>query len=841
MTKIFKIDARSTLYPAMLALLFAGSNVVLAQETEDEEDLSIKDPKMLAIEEVTVTGTMREMSQQDAGIAITTITAQQLERTFSTDVTALTQMAPNVTLTYNNGFNAVSGGIRGTGFISILVTKDPSVAVSVDEFIFNSVQSQFIEMFDIEQVEVFRGPQGTLFGKNTTGGAIAFTTKKPVLGEFFGDVEGTYGQFSSNNSNLTKLNFALNVPFGDTVAMRLAIISDNSEGYYTNDKPMGGTFLCLACDGPGQPTTAEIFTKFPTTGDGADISGKDVLAAKLKLRWAPNDWYLADFAYEYMKDRSDTPATSNETPSGEGYLWPILGWPGIQDMGWTDPFRTGQSYTNNAAVDLPGGHQIDVDGLYLTQAFSFDRYVLKSITGYRTQDEILASTYTGEAYTSLYDASRNNEREQFQQELRLNSEFDGPFNFVTGAAYYTDDVEFVVFGSLGFFLPLAGAEFYRDTFEIQYTSQDRETMAYYFDGTYAFTDKASVSAGIRYTDEKKDFHRLNGGTAANPVSNFVGLDGYKGPHVNPLPESAFGNNITDSESWNETTYRLVFDYAWADNLMTYASYATGFVAGGFSETCGSITSCMPYSPEENDSFEIGMKSDLLDGTMRLNVAVFHMTYDNLQRDTVVTIIDAAGNQFQETQSVNVGNSTADGFEVEMNWLPTDNLRFDVNLGYLDHEYDSFSPSADPGPLGLPGPVRPIDFSALTPPFSPKWNYGVAGTYVLPLASGSGLIFNASVHYQDDYETDPFPANAQGADSSGNPIIIQKANTQGESRTLLDAFVTWQSSNEALDLTLYGKNLTDEVWRSSGQAVATLWNFSRHGPPREIGVVVKYHF
>jgi iron complex outermembrane receptor protein len=225
---------KKALYPAVLALTLAGSGAALAQNADDEDSLAIEDVRVLEIEEVTVTGTKRDISQQDLGIAITTLTAQQIERTFRNDVTALTQVAPNVTLTINNGFNAVAGGIRGTGFISILVTKDPSVGILVDDFAFNHVQSQFIEMFDIEQVEIFRGPQGTLFGKNTTGGAIAFTTKKPVLGDFFGDVEGTYGQYDSNDGKIKKFKFALNVPMGDTVAMRLAVIKDDMDGYYTN-------------------------------------------------------------------------------------------------------------------------------------------------------------------------------------------------------------------------------------------------------------------------------------------------------------------------------------------------------------------------------------------------------------------------------------------------------------------------------------------------------------------------------------------------------------------------------------------------------------------------------
>jgi iron complex outermembrane receptor protein len=828
---------RKTLFATISALSLTGTSIGMAQNANDQAG---DEKERLTIEEIIVTGTKRDVAQQDLAIAVTTLSAQQIERTFRNDVTALTAIAPNVSLTNNNGFNAVAGGIRGTGFISILVTKDPSTGLTVDDFAFNHVQSQFIEMFDIEQVEIYRGPQGTLFGKNTTGGAIAFTTKKPVLGQFFGDIEGTYGQYASNDGEIKKVNFALNVPIGDTVALRLAIINDDMQGYYTNDKPMGGTFLCFACDGPGQPTTEEIFTKYPTTGNGKRIGGRDVLAAKLKLRWQPNDFFVGDFVYEYMDDDSQPVANANETPAGEGYIWPIIGFPGIQQAGWKDPFRTGQSWQDNKVIDMSGGHQVDVDGFYATLGFTFDKFLFKSITGYRTQDEILASTYTGEAYTSLYDASRNTKRKQFQQEFRLTTQFDGPFNFVTGAAYYRDDVEFVVFGSLGFFLPLAGAEFYRDTFEVQWTEQDRDSYAFYIDGTYELTDKASITAGMRYTKDKKDFHRLNLGTAANPVSNFITQDQWLGPHTNPLPESAFGNNILTSKKWDSDNYRLVFDYAWTDDVMTYVSYANGFVAGGFSETCGSPTSCAPYASEKNDAWEVGLKSDLLDGTLRFNAALFYMKYKNLQRDTVVTIIDAAGNQFQETQAVNVGESTAKGAEIEMTYVPVESLRFDFNLGYLDHKYDSYSPSADPAPLGLPGLPRPIDFSDLDPPFSPKLNFGLGMTYFQELSSG-GLTYNASMHYQDKFETDSFPANAQGADAQGNPIIKQKQYTQSEERTLVDAFITWEDASQNWNVTLYGKNLTDKTWRSTGQAVATLWNFTHHGPPRELGIQVRYHF
>jgi len=801
-----------------------------------------------ALEEIVVTGTKRSIGQQDLPIAVSTITAAQLNKTFQNSVTELAQFAPNVTLTPQNGFNAIAGGMRGTGFISILVTKDPSVGITVDDFAFNHVQSQFVEVFDIEQVEIFRGPQGTLFGKNTTAGAISFTTIKPdVGGEVSGNVEVNFGRYASNDSDLSKFKFALNVPLSDTLAARLAVIRDYSDGYYSNTKPMGGTFTCFVCsDGlfatPGNPSTAEIKSTFPTTGDGTDIGGKDVLAGKLKFRWEPTDSYSADLMFEYLDDQSETVATANETPSGEGYIWPIIGFPGIADAGISDPFNTGQSYTQTAVIDLKGGHKVEATGVYLNQVFTLGDYEVKSITGMRDQDEVLASTYTGEAYTSLYDASRNSKREQFQQEFRVASQYDGPFNWVGGAALYKDDVSFIVFGNLGFFGPLAATNFYDDRYEVQETRQDRTAWAVYADGSFEVNDQLTLSAGVRYTEDEKDFERYNLGTAANPVSNIISLDQYQGPHTNPLPESAFGNVQKNSKTFDAVTYRLVADYKISDDVMAYASFATGFLAGGFSETCGSEFSCSPYDSEENENFEIGLKSDLLDGTLRLNLAAFHTEYENLQRDTVVTIQDAAGNTFQETVSVNEGTSTAKGLEAEVQWAVSDNFRIDANLGYLDHEYDQYNPGIAAADLGLgAGPAINPDLSGLRVPFSPELTYGIAATYFQDLANGASITYNLNMHYQDDAETSPFPANAQGADGSGNPILRQKALTQMEERTLVNGYITYNGADNGVEISIYGKNLGNEVYRVAANPVATLWNFTRHGPPREYGIQVGYSF
>ncbi len=828
--KFRSLPACALLGTVSISIAF-GALQASAQETDEVS--------RLAIEEVIVTGMKRDVMQQDLGAAVSTVTANQMEMSFSTDITALTQLAPNVTFSKQHGFNAVGGGIRGTGFMSILVTKDPSVGFAIDDFAINHVQSQWAEMFDIEQVEIFRGPQGTLFGKNTTGGAVSITTKKPVLGEFFGKVQASYGQFASNDSDVTKTTLELNIPLGETLAMRIAAIHDYSQGFYTNDKPPGGTVTCLACSPDGVPFES-VVSDFPFTGDGSEIGGKEVTAAKIKLRYQPNDFYMADFTLEILRDDSETPAAANVTPEGEGFLWPLMGFPGIGDG---DPFSTGQSYLNVPGVNLADGHNVDADGYYLTQTFSLDNYTIKSITGYREQEEILNSTYTGEAYTSLYDAARNSVRETFQQELRLSSDLDGPLNYVVGAAYYTDDVDFNVFGRFGF-LPLASAAaIFDDILQIQATDQERESYAFYIDGTYELTESTRLSLGYRHTRDEKEFHRLDiGGAGGNPLSNFLfDLSQVTGPFTNPLPESAFALNARRSAEFSANTYRIVVDHDFRDNIMVYGSFATGFVAGGFAETCGMYGGCQPFNSEENDSFEVGLKADLMDGRMRLNLALYDVTYESLQRDAVLVVKDASGNDFQETVSVNEGESSNRGIEVELIYLPTDNLRIDFNLGTMDHEYDEYAPSQDMATLGLSGPPQRVDLTSMDVPFSPELTMGIGATYDLPLASGATLIFNLSAHYQDEFATASFPANYQGADSNGDPIIRQKQNTSSEERTLVDGYVKYVDPNERFEVTAYGKNLTDETWRNSAQPVSNLWTWAGYGPPREIGVRVGFNF
>ena len=831
---------------SVLSIMFVFSPIALADDQR-------------VLEEIIVTGTKRAISQQDTPISVSTLTANQIARTFGNDIRAISDLSPNVNLTIQTGFNALAGGIRGTGSISILTTQDPSVGILIDEFALNHVQSQFVELFDLQQVEIYRGPQGTLFGKNSTGGVIAITTKRPDMNEFGGEVKVSMGSYPgvNNDSDNYKIQVGFDVPLiPGELAFRFAGSQTQEDGFYTNDKdtatfpnsPLYGLFG-LAPDGSQLPPELSQVT----TGGGENLAGKDVFAAKSKLLWQPNDQFEAYFLWEIVRDDSDSPAAINETPAGEGFLLELLGFPGIHAAGHSDPFSTGMTQQGNG-INIRDGHQVDVDGYYLNMSYSFGDYTIKSVTGYREQEETLPSTYTGEAFLSLFDATRNLEREQFQQEIRLLSEFDGPLNFVVGAIYLTDDLDFRSYATVGLSSLFPGPAFFDDRGFLDLdlrgitgdpgagqVKQERESTAFYADGTYAFNDQLSLTLGVRNTKDEKEFWKPTGG--GGPCNQYTeardalqdadgncidirstsvsraGLEGQQiDPRKSPIPVSAYAFVADRTEEWSETTWRVVLDYKTESDHLLYASVATGFLSGGFSETCSQEATCIPYDPETNINFEVGFKGDLFDGVLRFNASVFYTDYEDLQRNQVFRFIDPlSGTEGQETITLNAGESNATGLEIEATWLATDNLTIRGSLGYLDATYDEFE-------------FEGVDLSSLDIPFASEVQAGVQGTYVQPLSSGATITYYLSAHYQDDAEMSPFDPNAVG-----NNVVRHPTYSQMEARTLVDLNITFTDADEKYHATLFGKNLLDEEYRVSANSVGGLWNFTQYGAPLQWGI------
>ncbi len=837
-----KLHNLTALTASVIFLGFFNFNAY-AQDASEEAELDIM------LEEVTVTGTKREASLQDIPMSISAITERELRESPFNDVRALGTLAPGMVLSNPAGFNATAGGMRGTGVNIIIVTQDAPVSFLIDEFPLSHVTSQFLNLFDIQQIEVFRGPQGTLFGKNTTGGVIAIISKKPVLGEYSGEVEFDYGAYNSD-AQFYSAKAALNIPFGDNWALRLAAIGDFSDGYYTDDKttatfpenvPIWGAFGIPQ----GTPLPPEVD---PTvTGTGSALGGKNVFAAKVKLLWEPSDTFSAYLITEFVRDRSDSPPGVNESIPSD--LLPLLGFPGNAMAGNDDTFSTLISHNDNIQMDK--GHQQDIDGIFLHLDWNLSKGIFKSITGYREEEQIFPSTYTGESFKTLFDSTRNTMRETIQQEFRFVSDLGGPFEFVAGASYYHDEFDFIAFFSVGLtaVLPVFDAEtgsfvtsdgyVSLDTralfdYQFQQTSQDRDQYAGYFDGTYDFGNDWSLTFGLRYSYDEKAFIRgVDGGAPCTTYTEeqdivMVGEDcidtrsqyisranmvprEFDGWNV-PIPFTNYGVQVNTKNDWDEPTYRLILDKRLGDGALVYGSYSTGFLSGGFSETCATVSRCA-YDPETNQNLELGYKADLADNTVRFNAAAYYTKYEDLQRAVVANYTASDGTSQQETVTVNAGESRAIGVDLELDWIANENLEFKAALNWLDHEYTSgILPALREG--DEPTPLEQFDV-----PFSPDWKANLVANYYIPMAGGGRVMLSGSVNYQVEAETD----------------VFNGVNTQMESRTLVYVGLSYLDAADRYTVSFYIDNLLDEEYRVTALPVAGLWNFTHYGPPRSYGV------
>jgi iron complex outermembrane receptor protein len=858
----------------LIPLLCALPGAALAQATDPAAPPAAAPAPSSGIEEIIVTGTKRAQASQDVPIAITAISEQMIDSQFRTDVLQLGEMTPGVALGQVAGFRAIAGGVRGTGQNSILVTQDSSVVLLVDEFALSNVQAQFVELFDTERVEIYRGPQGTLFGKSATGGAISIITKRPDLEAMSAELEFQYGAFGGDDvgsADIQKYMAAVNVPLIEgKLALRGTVILDRDDGYYTNDKNTA-TFPNAWLLGGIAPLPPTIETR--TQGSGEKLNNTDVLAGKVKLLWQPVESYEAYLLFDFLDDNSGSPPGVNE--SEPTMLLPLLGFPAIQAVGHSNVLSTGISNQcvegNSDGLCVKDGHRVDVQGYMLHQTLTLEDVTLKMIAGWREQKEILASTYTGEAYDSLFDASRNTIKKNTQIELRAATDFDGPFNVLGGFTWSREETDMLAYATVGLLSLVTFVDTDRNdgipppfvdgngflNLDSSYQSdpattgarQDRKTWAFYADGTFDITDRFSLTGGLRYTKDEKDFfRRANSGgpctaltpakdavlvdTDNNPLTPDVCLDarsnaisrvggGFSAkdlkPFELPLPSSAYGINSTFDDSWDQWTGRLVADFEVTPDSLAYLSFATGFIPGGFTETCSTPATCQPFDSETNWNIELGFKGQFLANTLQTNVAVFFTQYEDLIRSQVVPFTDPFGVTTQETINVNAGVSQATGFELEGTWIPLEGLSVAANFAYLHHEYEEFELVLTPG-------SPPTDLSSNTVPFSPKLKWGLNVTYEHPIQWGS-LAYNVIYSHQDELEMS----------------VFNSPRTQMSEWDTIDFNITFRPESERFYFTFWTKNLTDERTRLAANSVAGLWNFTMYGRPRSYGFQIGVNF
>jgi iron complex outermembrane receptor protein len=801
--------ARAVSDARLIAVAVAVSSILTAAvdaQTVAPATQSAESADTGGLAEIVVTATRRESNLQSTPIAITAVDTAAIEQLQPRTLQDIALLVPNFSANKINGFNAASFAMRGVGNTDIIVYNEAPVAVLIDDFVMPSVQSELLDPFDVQEVEVLRGPQGTLFGKNTTGGAVVVKTKAPILDESSFEGQGGAGSFNEFNAQ-----GALNIPIiPGQMAMRIVASEEREDGWMRNG----------ASDSIGGTTY---------TGDGQRVGGTDVFTGRAKLLWQPNDQLKALFTYEMLTDRSQTPGAVNITPTNAlpGSAIPyfdfaLLGLPGY----------TGNNPLGNAGVDGRTGELIDED----KGSFTW-------VQGYRSQDSSLPSDYTGVVGPiAVFDANRSDRRKTWQEELRFASKDFGPWNYVAGAFYQHDDTKFCVAQVLGIYdlfgvptPPGLTAGGYNANPQVLCNAQTEQSKALYGETNYKFTEATTLTVGARITQDNKDWigrqqvfvQQLPSPTGAIvPGFTYQQLGGLmNGANFAQYP---FGV-VTDSHEWTQPTYRVTLSHQFDPDLYGYLNFSHGFRAGGYNDQVGtggtpiSNAEKAPTDPEKANSFEVGMKSELFDRKVRLNEALFLVKYIDLIRQVVVPVTNANGQQDEETLFKNAASMTTYGIENEFTAQLADGLLLRVPFSWQHCEYGSFTSGTGSAFVNLSGlPVNRC----------PDVTATVDLNYTLPFDWAAHRVV---VDVNDNYVAKNLDTYSIAAPYSSF------TQTYAASRALLGASITYKGGDDRWFARLYGRNLTNKVYIESAQNVDPLWIWAFYGELRFVGGEIGYKF
>lgn len=613
------INKRTALYSA---LLVAASTAVPVAVGAAEPTL--------ALEEVVVTARRRDESLQNVPIAVTAFSAENLELRGAGDISELAQSVPSVTLEASRATNStLTAFIRGVGQQDPLAGFEQGVALYIDDVYLARPQGALLDIYDVERIEVLRGPQGTLYGRNAVGGAIKYVTKR-LADEPAGRIKaslGTYGQ--------QDLVATVSTPLSDTLRV-------------------GATIASLQRDGYGNNLTT-----------GAGNYDKDVTAFRVSAEFAPSDDVLVRFAYDNTQD--DSAPVAGYRP----FAATVSGDQPLDDLRDTSAGAAGVL----AAAGIGGNNTIEAEGYQLAIEWQVnDAITLKSITAYR--EDYTESVIDFDSLASMdFDAPVVYDNDQTSQEFQL--QYNGEkINAVVGAyyldAYAANDFD-VILGLLG----LAAY----DAVLTAYTGGEVETKAWslFADVTYQLTDQLSLSVGGRYTEDERsaDIYRASYFGTGSP---FLGNSSAVG-----LPPSS---DYQASRTYTDFSPRVNLSYQLSEDINLYGGYSQGFKAGSF-DPRGANTSTPAvergFEPESLDSWEIGLKSSWLDGRAITNIALFMSDYEDMQIPGSVgvdTDDDGINDNFVGTVT-NAGKAEIQGIEVEATILVSEGFTVEFAGSLLD--------------------------------------------------------------------------------------------------------------------------------------------------------------
>ena len=742
------------------------------------------------LEEIVVTAQKREEGLQDTPIAISAFTAAAIEDKGIDNIAQIADFTPNLVFDTTAPVSGVSSGavifIRGIGITDFALTTDPGVGMYIDGVYASRSVGGVMDVLDIERIEVLRGPQGTLFGRNTIGGALNITSRKPG-DELSGSVELTLGEFS-------RVDFrgSIDIPLSDNFRTNVSVSSKKRDGFV--DRVLVGD----------------------TLGD------ENRQSIRFVALYEPSDNWALDFSYDYTKIDEDSAGSvlvgiTGNSPTAPQTATDIynLGFGGAlvdPNIGLFDNrfINAGEAGDDRSFGTGLNGTDLDVYGASFTASWAGENIGFKSITAYRETDGSFNRDADNSPIAITETQNPEYNHEQFTQEFQLTgSAFDDRLKYVAGLYFFEEE------GIDNVFVPLygpPGAALLNNLAVV-----DNSSEAIFLQIDYDFTDALSGTFGVRRTEDEKQFDYIqyvsapDGGTFAQLPPGFLpgalDLNGNFLPNVLPL----VGVNGTGSvgDEYKQTTIKLGLDYKFENSLL-YLSYSEGFKSGGFVlRYVQPQPAPLEFEPEEADTIEVGYKWQGWDDRLRVNAAFFQTNYDNVQ----VTFFDGGGGPVTQ----NAGEVDMLGFELELTAVISERFQIEAGFGWIDAEYDSIIDT------GVPL-ARAINLDSKLAN-TPEKAVSLGASYNANLGSNN-LVVRADWSYSDDVFND----------SQNSPFLFQEAySTLNASVRLTNASDTW-------DLILFADNLTDERYIVSGDSNFGLgFHEANYNRPREYGATARYRF
>ena len=819
------------------ALALSASAV--AQETPAGSQAPAETASETEAQEIVVTAQFRAQNLQDTPLAITAVNAAMLEARSQTDVSQIAAQAPSVTLKPQGAAfgPSMAANIRGVGQYDFNPALEPGVGLYIDDVYYATLTGSQFDLLDLDRVEILRGPQGTLAGRNSIGGAVKLYSKRPE-GTNTGTLMAAYG-----SRNRIDLRGSADFNLASGVDARIAAVGKKQKGYVQRLDfgcvyPMGGsaTLPASAPINAGAPINPADGIPATRTGncEVADEGNVNYFGVRGQLRFRPSETIDINIAADYtVDDRWQVGSVLLETyypngmlasprfplPANPPYNTATLAGRDINPYGpgiaYDTRFVCGRfcnfaSYTNDPDNGLPRDSvpgRIKFDGWGLSGQLDWDiadSLKLTSITAYREY----VSNFENDNDTSPMAHSLGYGPLTFRffsQELRLNGEIGDQIEYTIGG--YLSDQKSVYTSFQG----LRGSAL---RFE-QSDPVDLDSKAAFANATWSPTDALSINGGIRYTDEKKTYmyiRRGPNGTAA-PVN------------LQPL------NGLVGTSAGERVDYRLALQYRWSEQVMTYAQWSTGYKGGGINPRPFFPQQVLPFGPETLTSYELGLKSDLLDRRVRVNLAAFLSKYNGIQLTlTNCTVQAGAGNGAPCALPVNAGDAEMKGIEIETTLRPVDGLLIDGSMAFLDFKYKAFASFATPsGTVSVGGPtnINAPQFGDY-PAFTPRWKWSGGIQYDIDMGGSGSLTPRLDAAYQGMIHTNP----------------INRDSNKIKGYWLANARLTWRNEAGDLDISAEVTNLFDQYYYLSINDQSTGgqgYTNAQPGRPREWALTVKKKF